>query len=79
MNFQSFVSAVAVTPSDTAGVSKTTALWIGGAGNVSVIMAGAQQATPAVLTAVPAGTLLPLAVVKVRATGTTATNIIALR
>ena len=45
------------------------------AGNVSVVMA---DGTTAVLSAVPAGMLLPLRVTRVNATSTTATLIVAL-
>lgn len=69
-------NAAAVTPSDTVDLSDvTTGLWVGGAGNVVVIMNGGQTVT---FTGVPAGTLLPIRVSRVKATSTTATNMIAL-
>ena len=70
-------SAAAVTPSDAADLpgGAAKALWIGGAGNLSLI---AENDTVAVaLNAVAAGQLIPLRVKRVRATGTTATNIVA--
>jgi hypothetical protein len=66
----------AVTPSDTVDLAKvTTALYIGGAGAVSVTMVGGQHITFA---AVPVGTYLPIRVSRVWSTGTAATNILAL-
>lgn len=63
----------AVTPSDATELVGVRALWIGGAGNVSVI---ACNDTSAVTLTVPAGTLLPIFARKVMA-ATTATNIVA--
>jgi len=54
-----------------AGLGNTGAfLYIGGTGNVSVITIGGDQIT---FNGVPAGTTLPIQVLKLRATGTTAT------
>jgi hypothetical protein len=50
-------------------------LYVGGTGNVSVITIGGDQIT---FNGVPAGTTLPIQVLKLRATGTTATLINAL-
>jgi hypothetical protein len=50
-------------------------LYIGGAGNVSVVTIGGDVAT---FFGVPAGTTLPIQVLKLRATSTSATNVIAL-
>ena len=50
-------------------------LYIGGTGNVSVITIGGDQIT---FNGVPAGTTLPIQVLKLRSTGTTATNVNAL-
>lgn len=50
-------------------------LYVGGAGNVSVVTIGNDIAT---FFAVPAGTTLPIQVLQLRATSTTATNVIAL-
>jgi hypothetical protein len=64
----------AVVPSDSTAVN-CRSLWIGGAGNLSVI---AMHDTVAVtITGVPAGTLLPIACNKVMA-ATTATAIVAI-
>lgn len=67
-------NAVAVTPSDTTVVG-CRALYIGGAGNVVVdFQDGNSNIT---FSAVPVGTLLPIAALKVKA-ATTATLIVAL-
>lgn len=50
-------------------------LYVGGTGNVAVITAGNDQIT---FNGVPAGTTLPIQVLKLRATGTTATLVNAL-
>lgn len=65
-------TASAVTPSDST-VLTSRAVWVGGAGDLSVRLSGA-TGTTVVFTAVPAGTLLPISVVRVMA-ATTATNI----
>lgn len=64
-----------VTASDSTVLQNVRGLWIGGAGTISVI---ATNDTAAVSFTVPAGTLLPVFAKKVMATGTTATNIVAL-
>ena len=72
-------SASAVTPSNTTILPDVTRyVYVGGAGNLTVVMWGDATATPVLFTAVPAGTTLPIAVVQVMATGTTATAIVAL-
>ena len=69
------VHAAAVTPSDSVDLANTsTALYIGGTGNLTVIMLGGEQVTFA---AVPVG-ILPIRVTRVLSTGTAATNILAL-
>ena len=68
--------AAAVTPHDSNDLTETTrALWVGGAGNISVIMEGGETVT---FVGVAAGTLLPVRVTRVRSTSTTATDILAL-
>jgi hypothetical protein len=74
-----YSSGFAVTPSDTVDIRPNVvsdALYIGGAGNLSVVMADGQTTA---LAGVPVGTILPIRVTRVRATGTTATNIVALK
>jgi hypothetical protein len=65
----------AVTPTN-AAVIKYKALYIGGAGNLNVILAGDTANTS--FTGVPVGTTLWVSVSCVHATGTTATNIVGL-
>lgn len=69
--------AVAVTPSDTTDLSPTgcRALFIGTGGNVSI---DTQQGDTAVVHKnIPSGTVLPIGAKRVRATGTTAADIVA--
>ena len=67
-----------ITKSDATDLTtlKIRALWIGGAGDVAVIAFGDTAAVT--IAGVLAGTLLPVAVVKVMSTNTTATNIVGL-
>lgn len=67
---------VAVTKSDSTVLETTRALWVGGVGDVAVVFADGGAAVT--LSAVPAGTLLPVQVTKVMSTNTSATLIIAL-
>jgi hypothetical protein len=71
--------ASAVTPHDTnpTVTGDTVGIYVGGAGNVAVLMAGDATDTPVVFVAPPVGYILPIAVKRVRATGTTATNLVA--
>lgn len=74
----SATGSVTVTPSDTTAFDPPgRALWVGGAGNVAVRMAG-DESTPTIV-GVAAGTMLSICVDKVLSTGTTATSIILLR
>ena len=72
------VRAATVTPDDANDLpgGLTLALWVGGLGNISVILA--DDSAPVTLTGVPTGTMLNLRARRVRATNTTATLIIAL-
>jgi len=67
--------AVAVTPSDSTVLDTTRALYVGGSGTVVVDMLDSGSAISFV--GVPAGTVLPVRVTKVKA-ATTATSIVAL-
>lgn len=70
-------SLVSITPNDGTDIAENArALYIGGAGDVSVIAVGDSSAVT--LTAVSAGTILPIRVKRVLSTGTTATAIVAL-
>ena len=67
--------AIAVTPHDTTELDTVCrALYVGGAGNVSVVMNG----TVVTFAGVGAGQILPIRTSLVRATLTTATSIVAL-
>lgn len=67
--------AVSVTPSDANLLGQiTTGLFVGGAGNIALVMSDNSAVT---LTGVTAGTFLPISVTQVKATGTTATNMVA--
>ena len=69
--------AAAVTPSDSADLANSSrALWVGGAGNVSLDLVGSGSAI--VFLAVPEGSLLPIRAKRVRSTATTATNIVSI-
>lgn len=72
--------AVAVTPNnDTDLTTNTRGLYVGGAGNLVVVMASeANAATTVTFTGVAAGTVLPIRVRRVKSTNTTATSIVAL-
>lgn len=68
--------AFAVTPNDSAELSYITrALYVGGAGSVAVVTAQGDAVT---FVGVTAGSVLPVRVRKVNATGTSATNIVGL-
>ena len=68
-------NAAAVTPhNDDDLLFASRALYIGGAGNVAVVMAGGETVT---FRGLAAGSLLPVRVTRVLATGTTATLIVA--
>lgn len=75
-SLSSFKHAVAVAPSDTVDlVNVTKALFIGGTGTLTVIM---QDGSTVLFTSPLAGQIIHLRVSRVKATGTTATNIVAL-
>ena len=68
--------AAAVTPADATDLAfLTRAIYVGGAGNLSVLMQGGEIVT---FVAVAAGTTLQVRADRVRLTGTTATSILAL-
>jgi hypothetical protein len=69
--------AFAITTSDT-GNFYATALYVGTGGDVKVDMEDTDD-TAIVFSNVPAGTVLPIRVKRVYATGTTASNIVGLR
>ena len=70
-------NAAVITPSDGANLSQQTlAIYVGGAGDVRVDLVG--TGTGITFKAVPVGTVLPIQAVKVYATGTSATNLVAI-
>lgn len=75
-NLHGGVGGAAVTASDSTDLGVTRAVWVGGAGNLAVRFINSASAVT--LTAVPAGTLLPIQVDRVMSTNTTATNITAI-
>jgi hypothetical protein len=66
----------AVTPSDSTLLSETTrGLYVGTTGNIAALMLSGASVT---FSSVPAGAVLPVRLTKIMATGTTASNIVAL-
>lgn len=68
-------SAAAVTPHDTNEIAATRALYVGGAGDLTVKLVN--DSSTVALVGVPAGSVLPIRV-KLVTTASTATNIVAL-
>lgn len=69
--------AVAITPNDNTDLPITVrAVYVGGVGNLAVILK--DDTTAVIFAGVPIGTLLPILVRRVLATGTTATSLIGL-
>ena len=66
--------AAAVTPNDSTNLSQPSVIYVGGAGNVKVTTA---QGTAVTFTGVNAGTVIPVQVIRVWSTGTTATSMTA--
>lgn len=69
-------SAFIVTKSDTTIIPTTRGLYIGGGGDLNVVMSDDENTV--LFSAVPQGTILPIQVIQVLATNTTATLIVAL-
>lgn len=67
-------NAVAITKSDETTFNATRAIYVGGAGDIKVDMAG--TGTAVVFVGVPAGTLLPIRVTRVYSTGTDASSMV---
>lgn len=69
---------VEITPDDGNDLAEVSrGLWIGGAGNLEVLLQGDSAAVT--ISNIAAGTLLPICAKRIYATGTTATSIVALR
>ena len=65
--------AATVTPSDVNNLLTPSVLFVGGGGNVRVLTA---QGSDVTFTGVLAGSILPVQVIRVYSTSTTATNIV---
>lgn len=72
---QAAATARAVVPSDTTGIGGCRGIWVGGAGNLTCDFA--DGANNVLISGIPAGTLLPISPLRVKA-ATTATLITAL-
>lgn len=73
------VHAFTVTKSDTTVFAQATRfIYVGGAGDIAVLMSGDVSPASVIFKAVPVGTVLSIAVTQVLSTGTTATNILGL-
>lgn len=70
----------AVTPADGSDLPNgpCVALWVGGAGNITLVAEKNAINEAVTFNSVPAGVLLPVRTRRVEATGTTATNILAI-
>lgn len=78
---QMYQFAQAITPADNTAIGPFFGVYVGGFGDLTVCMRngdGAGGVTVVTFKAVPAGTLLPIAIQGVNATNTTATNIVGL-
>jgi hypothetical protein len=67
--------ALAIAPSDTVRFTRTRGIYVGTAGNVSLVMA--DGANTVVFVSAAAGITHPWGAIGVNATGTTATNLVA--
>ncbi len=68
--------AFSITPHDTNPLSEITrAIYIGGSGDIAVKMLAGQEVT---FLSLPTGTVLPVRVEQIKATGTTATGLLGL-
>ncbi len=78
VDLKHFSHAAAVTPNDGTDLpmGQCLSLYIGGAGNVAL---DTPTASNVVFVGLAVGTVLNVAATRVRATGTTATNLVALR
>ena len=71
------VHGFAISPNDTTALTALTrAIYVGGAGDISLILAGDTAAVT--FKAVPVGTTLDVCASLVKSTGTTATNLLGL-
>lgn len=69
------VHALSVTPNDTTDLTVVSrSVYVGTGGNLEAILAG--DTTSVIFMNVPAGSMLPIRVSRIRAAGTTASNIL---
>jgi hypothetical protein len=69
-------SGFAITPNDAADLAaETRGLWVGASGDLSLVLASGDEVT---MPGVVGGTLLPLRVRRVKASGTSATQLVGL-
>lgn len=73
--FYQFGEAITTSDATLQAGGKFDAVYVGGAGNITLFTGGAAI----LFTAVPVGSILPVAGTRVNATGTTATALVALR
>lgn len=71
-----YESATAITPTDNTQIGPFAAIYVGGAGDVT--LCPANSTTPVTFKAVPVGTILRVRTQGVNATNTTATNLVGL-
>lgn len=67
--------AVAVTPSDTVNLTNPSVIYVGTTGNVKVTTA---QGSDVTFIGVPSGAVIPVQVIRVWDTGTSASNMVAI-
>jgi hypothetical protein len=65
-----------ITPSDSAAFKMCHAIYVGGMGDVAIV---AIDGSTAIFKGVPSGKEIPVLAIKVLATGTTATSLVAMR
>lgn len=65
--------AVTITPSDTVNLANPSVVYVGSTGNVRVLTAQGDDVT---FVSVPAGAVLPVQVIRVYSTSTTATSLV---
>ena len=71
-----YQNQVAITPADNTAIGPFQAVYVGGAGNITLVPRN--STTPVLYTAVPVGTILRVAFQGINATGTTATALVGL-
>jgi hypothetical protein len=71
-----YTRAVVLTKDDEDVIETTRALYVGGTGNINVTMAG--DGVACLISAIPAGAILPIRITQLLSTSTTATLVVAL-